>query len=197
MILLLCRRKVRPFIIHHWSQLEIKYKNNVSSNVDLKIQIINPISLFLVSENCFCINDCAFICMCNYNSSFSPLFGSSLDRVRPIISNRLAEEWPRRKRERGESFNNYTTSKIRIWSIFSEVVGSWHIHRALPNPLKRKSLCSSFFELKNLSSCWLWREMWIREWRQMGFYQLKVRGKRRLDDFFNLGHIMFAHSSLL
>ncbi len=103
--------------------------------------------------------------------------------------------WGVTPRERVGSVNNYPTSKIRIWSIYSEVFDSQCIHCALWNPLKRKSLTLSLiFWTENLSSCWLSREMWIREGRQMGFYELKVWGKRRLDDFFNLGHIMFTHT---
>lgn len=29
----------------------------------------------------------------------------------------------------------------------------------------------------------------------MGFYELKERAERRLDDFFNLGNIVFPHTS--
>lgn len=86
------------------------------------------------------------------------------------------------------SVNNYLTSKIRIWSIYSEVFGSQHIHGALWNTLKRKSFSSSIFWTENQSSCWLSRDENQRVEKD-GLLWAKSVGT-----FFNLEHIMFTHT---
>lgn len=54
--------------------------------------------------------------------------------------------------DRAGSVNNYPTSKIRFWSIYSEVFVSRHVHGVFrERPLKS---LSSFFKTEYHSSCW-------------------------------------------
>lgn len=68
------------------------------------------------------------------------------------------------------------------------------IHCALGNPLKRKSLSASFFGLRICLpvDC---RERCESEGETDGLLWAESEGERCLDDFFNLGNIVFTHTS--
>lgn len=125
-----------------------------------------------------------------YISSFSSLFRSSLGREMPINSNRIAGKWPQ-EREEG-SLNNYPTSKIRIWSIHSEVFGSRHPLCTREPFTEKVSLL--IFQTENLSLSWLSGEMRIRGGDRWAFMSWKWGRKTLRWLFFNLGNIVFTRT---
>lgn len=101
--------------------------------------------------------------------------------------------WGVTLREWMKNDNNYPTSKIRIWIISSEVFGSQHVHCALWSRLQRNPHFSSFPDRKSGFLSTVKRDVNQRRVKDE-FLWAKHVGKRCLDYFFNLGHVVFIHT---